>query len=79
MIQFDTLIENGTIVDGTRAPRFTGDLAIRDGKVVAISRSGLPAGDARQVIDASGLVVAGFIDGEYTGATPGRLVRHGHA
>jgi N-acyl-D-aspartate/D-glutamate deacylase len=63
MAQFDTLIKNGTIVDGTRAPRFQGDLGIRDGKIVAISRSGLPAVDADRVIDASGLVVApGFVD-----------------
>ena len=63
MIHFDTLIKNGTIVDGTRAPRFTGDVGIRDGKVVAISRTGLAAGDATAVIDATGLVVApGFID-----------------
>ena len=63
MTHFDTLIKNGTIVDGTRAPRFTGDVGIRDGKVVAISRTGLAAGDATAVIDATGLVVApGFID-----------------
>ncbi len=63
MTQFDTLIKNGTIVDGTRAPRFQGDLGIRDGKVVAVSRTNLPAEQARRVIDASGLIVApGFID-----------------
>ncbi len=63
MAQFDTLIQNGTIVDGTRAPRFRGDLGICDGKVVAISRVGLDAGDAARVIDAKGLVVApGFVD-----------------
>ena len=63
MTQFDTLIRNGTVVDGTRAPRFRGDLGVRDGKVVAISRSHLDAKDARKVIDAEGLVVApGFVD-----------------
>ena len=63
MNQFDTLIRNGTIVDGTRAPRFTGDIAIRDGKVVAISRSALDAKQAARVIDANGLIVApGFVD-----------------
>ncbi len=63
MTQYDTLIRNGTVVDGTRAPRFRGDLGIRDGKVVAISRVGLDADDAARVIDAEGLVVApGFVD-----------------
>ncbi|MSR15318.1 MAG: aminoacylase [Gammaproteobacteria bacterium] len=63
MAQFDTLIKNGTIVDGTRAPRFQGDLAIRDGKVVAISRIGIDPTEAARVIDARGLVVApGFVD-----------------
>jgi N-acyl-D-aspartate/D-glutamate deacylase len=63
MAQFDTLIQNGTIIDGTRAPRFTGDIAVRDGKVVAISRTPLNKSDAKQVIDAKGLIVApGFVD-----------------
>ena len=63
MTQFDTLIQNGTIIDGTRAPRFTGDVAIRDGKVVAVSRTPLNKSDAKQVIDAQGLIVApGFVD-----------------
>jgi len=63
MAQFDTLVCNGTIVDGTRAPRFRGDLGIRDGKVVALSRVGLDRDDATHVIDAEGLVVApGFVD-----------------
>ncbi len=63
MTQFDVLIQNGTIVDGTRAPRFRGDLGIKDGKVVSISRHGLPAAAATRVIDAQGLIVApGFID-----------------
>jgi len=63
MARFDTLIRNGTIVDGTRAPRFRGDIGISDGKIVQISANGLSVGDAEHVIDASGLVVApGFVD-----------------
>ncbi len=63
MASFDTLIRNGTVVDGTRGPRFTGDIGIRDGHVVAVSRTGLDASDATEVIDASGLIVApGFVD-----------------
>lgn len=63
MARFDTLIKNGTIIDGTRAPRFQGDLGIRNGIVVAVSSTGLASSDAAQVIDAEGLIVApGFVD-----------------
>ncbi|MGD9601591.1 MAG: amidohydrolase family protein [Gammaproteobacteria bacterium] len=63
MAQFDTLIRNGTIVDGTRAPRFQGDVGIKDGIVTRISREGLDPATAARVIDARGLIVApGFVD-----------------
>src|SRR4249920_664348 len=61
MTTFDTLIRGGTIVDGTRAPRFVADIGIRDGRIAAIGR--LDAADARNVIDADGSIVApGFVD-----------------
>ncbi len=63
MAKFDTLIRNGTIVDGTRAPRFRGDIGINNGVVTALSRSALDPTAADTVIDADGLVVApGFVD-----------------
>lgn len=63
MARFDTLIKNGTIIDGTRRPRYRGDLGIRDGKVAALSATALDASDAARVIDAEGLIVApGFVD-----------------
>lgn len=58
---FDVLIKNGKIVDGSGAPGFYGDVAIRNGKIVKIA----PAicEPAAQMIDATDLVVApGFID-----------------
>jgi N-acyl-D-amino-acid deacylase len=59
--KYDRVIKNGMIVDGTRTPRFRGDIAIKDGIIAKIGR--IPAADAREVIDATGLVVApGFID-----------------
>ena len=60
MAQFDLIIRGGTIVDGTGAERFSGDVAIVDG---AIAQVGTVTGDAREEIDASGKVVApGFVD-----------------
>jgi N-acyl-D-amino-acid deacylase len=49
------------IVDGTRAPRYRGDIGIKGGRIADIGRLG--AGDCASEIDASGLIVApGFID-----------------
>ena len=57
----DLVFEGGRIVDGTGAPWFLGDVAVRDGKIVAVGR--LDGRPARRRIDAHGLVVApGFID-----------------
>ncbi|MBM4441439.1 MAG: amidohydrolase family protein [Candidatus Rokubacteria bacterium] len=61
MPRYDRVIKDGMIVDGSRAPRFRGDVAIRDGLIAAIGR--VDADDAHDVIDADGLVVApGVID-----------------
>lgn len=58
---YDLLIKNGTVVDGTGAPRFQADVAVKDGKIARIA-PGI-AEEAETVIDATGLVVApGFID-----------------
>jgi N-acyl-D-amino-acid deacylase len=64
MATFDTLIRGGTIVDGTRNPRYIGDVGIKDGKIAQIEQPGtLKASDAKKTLDAGGLVVApGFID-----------------
>jgi N-acyl-D-aspartate/D-glutamate deacylase len=60
-MDFDTIIRGGTIVDGSGKPRFSGDVAIHDGRIVEIGRI---AGTAGRTIDADGLIVApGFIDG----------------
>ena len=58
---YDILITGGRIVDGTGNPWFSGDVAIRDDRIVAVGH--LAEADATRVIDATGLVVApGFID-----------------
>ncbi len=59
--QADVLIKNGKILDGTGNSWFYGDLAVRNGKIIAIGK--LSAWTATKNIDAKGLVVApGFID-----------------
>jgi dihydroorotase/N-acyl-D-amino-acid deacylase len=59
--QFDVVIRNGHIIDGTGSPWYSGDIGIRNGRVAEIGL--LRNAPARLVIDASGLVVApGFID-----------------
>jgi len=61
MTTYDVHIKNGTIIDGTRVPRFKGDLWIKDGRIAKVG--GRADGVSEQVIDADGLIVApGFID-----------------
>jgi N-acyl-D-amino-acid deacylase len=57
----DIVIHGGRIMDGTGNPWYAGDVAITDGRIVAIGK--IPAGIAKRVIEANGMVVApGFID-----------------
>jgi N-acyl-D-aspartate/D-glutamate deacylase len=58
---FDLKIINGTIVDGTGSPSYVGDIAIKDGLIAEIGSA--LSGDARETIDATGLIVSpGFVD-----------------
>ncbi|MBI5878528.1 MAG: D-aminoacylase [Chloroflexi bacterium] len=58
---YDIVIRGARIVDGAGNPWYRGGVAIRDGRIVAVGE--VPAGDARQVIDAGDRVVCpGFID-----------------
>ena len=57
----DTLIKNGTIIDGTGRLRYDADVGIRGGKIEAIGSLG--DAEAGRIVDAEGLIVApGFID-----------------
>jgi N-acyl-D-aspartate/D-glutamate deacylase len=59
-LDFDLVVRGGTLVDGTGRPAVRGDLAIRDGRIVAIGRV---TGAAARTLEADGLVVApGFVD-----------------
>ena len=55
MPAFDLIIRNGTIVDGTGAPRFAGDVAVKDGLIAQV---GKVEGDASSEINAGGHVIA---------------------
>ena len=62
MALYDIIIRGGTVVDGTRVPRFQADIAITDGRIAQIGGRLNPA-DADQVLDAEGQIVApGFVD-----------------
>ncbi|MDH3495851.1 MAG: D-aminoacylase [Gemmatimonadota bacterium] len=73
---YDVLLTGGAIVDGTGNPRYRGDVALAGDRIVAIGQ--VPPGDARRVIDVTGLVVApGFID--MLGWSEVRLLADGRA
>ena len=60
-MKYDTVIKGGTVVDGTRVPRYAGDIGIKDGLIAAIGR--IKDSEAERVIDAKGCIVApGFVD-----------------
>ena len=57
---YDLIIRNGNVVDGTGALPRRADVAVTDGRIVAV---GLVEGDALETIDATGLLVTpGFVD-----------------
>ena len=62
MAEYDLIIRNGTIVDGTGGiPAYHGDIAIKQGKIAMIS--GRIKATANKEVDATGCIVApGAID-----------------
>lgn len=60
-MDYDLIIRNGTVVDGTRLPRFRADVGIKNGRVSKIGRIGTAT--AGRELDAKGCIVApGFVD-----------------
>lgn len=59
----DVLIVNGTVIDGTGAPRFRADVGLRGDRIALISRVAISASRATTVIDARDRIIApGFVD-----------------
>ncbi len=60
MTDFDLLVRGGTLVDGTGSAPRPGDLAVKDGRIVAV---GEVRGTAARTVDATGAIVTpGFTD-----------------
>jgi N-acyl-D-aspartate/D-glutamate deacylase len=60
MMAYDLVVRNGTLIDGSGAPRQLADVAVKDGRIAAIGKIDEPG---REEIDAGGHIVApGFVD-----------------
>jgi N-acyl-D-aspartate/D-glutamate deacylase len=61
MARYDLVLAGGTVIDGLRTPRFTADVAIKDGRIAQIGS--VDPADAERVLDARGQIVCpGFVD-----------------
>ena len=59
-MEYDLIIRNGTVIDGSGLPRFRADVGVAQGRIATVGRIG---DSARRTIDADGHIVApGFID-----------------
>ena len=60
MTDFDLVIRGGTVIDGTGGPARAGDVAVKDGTIVAV---GAVDGAGHREVDADGaLVTPGWVD-----------------
>src|SRR6202050_3879660 len=59
-MQYDLIIRNGTVIDGSGLPRFRADVGVVQGKIATIGRI---SANARETIEADGHIVSpGIID-----------------
>jgi N-acyl-D-amino-acid deacylase len=57
----DLILRNGTVIDGTGAPRQSVDVGVEDGRIAAIGE--VASGNGAEEVDLAGLVLApGFVD-----------------
>ena len=73
-MSFDTIIKNGTVVDGSGLPKRVADVGIKDGTITDIGR----LSGAKETIDADGLVVMPGIVDAHTHYDP-QVTFDGHA
>ena len=60
-MDYDLIVRNGTVVDGTGLPRRRIDVAVKEGRIARLAR--LNGATAHEEIDATGLIVApGIVD-----------------
>ena len=60
MTDFDLVIRGGNVIDGTGGPARAGDVAVKDGTIVAV---GAVDGTGHREVDADGALVApGWVD-----------------
>jgi len=87
-VDFDLVVGNGIIVDGTGGPRFQGDVAVKDGRIAAVIRRSAggaarsPAGGPSGGGDGSGSEgwrARRFIDATGLTVTPGFIDLHSHS
>ena len=71
---YDLVITGSTIVDGTGAPGFVGDVAVADGRIVAVA----PAADGGLAATPDGVDAVRTIDGAGLLLTPGFVDIHTH-
>ncbi|MDO8465386.1 MAG: amidohydrolase family protein, partial [Gallionella sp.] len=58
---YDLIVRNATLIDGTKAPRYLGEIGVRGGRIAKLGALGKAAANIE--VDASGLIAApGFID-----------------
>lgn len=59
--KYDMVLRDGKIIDGSGNPWYYGDVAVANGKIVAIGK--IDDTDAKKILNVSGLIIApGFID-----------------
>ena len=59
--QYDLIVRNGSVVDGTGTEPFAADVAIKDGVIAAVG-TGIEGTAAREIDAAGKLVTPGFVD-----------------
>ncbi|WP_145268802.1 amidohydrolase family protein [Tautonia plasticadhaerens] len=60
-VDADLVLQGGTVVDGTGSPAFDADVAVRDGRIVAVGA--FRPVEGAEVLDVTGLIISpGFID-----------------